>query len=307
MQLNNQPYRKVSQMDHITFLVRVYCLIDDWLATQPRLRSRGRAPALSDSEVMTIEVVGEFWGIDTDSGLYSHFRRYYGDWFPALTRLSRTTVTRQMANLRWVKERLWHHLVQQVEQDPQVNVVDSFPVPVCRLGRAYRCRRLREWSAWGYDDGVRQHFFGMRAHVRIAFPGVITALALAPANEHDRWVAADLLPHTSGWVLGDTNYWSPLLHDELAAHGTHLLAPPKTSVKREKHPWPAWLTQARRRVETVIGQLTERFQAKRVWARTPHHLCARWARKLLSHTIAVALCQEADLPSPLQFAGLVEI
>lgn len=66
---NNQAHRKVSQMDHITFLVRVYCLIDDWLATQPRLRTRGRMPTLSDSEVLTMEVVGEFWGIDTDSGL----------------------------------------------------------------------------------------------------------------------------------------------------------------------------------------------------------------------------------------------
>ena len=42
-----------------------------------RLRKRGPMPKLSDSEVLTIEVVGEFLGIDTDKGLHAYFRRHY--------------------------------------------------------------------------------------------------------------------------------------------------------------------------------------------------------------------------------------
>jgi hypothetical protein len=44
-----------------------------------RLRQRGRTPTLADSEVLTIECVGEFLGIDTDKGLYDHFRRHWRD------------------------------------------------------------------------------------------------------------------------------------------------------------------------------------------------------------------------------------
>jgi hypothetical protein len=55
----------------------VYCLIDDGLAGR-RLRQRGPNPIMADSEVLTIECVGEFWGIDTDKGLYERFRRYWG-------------------------------------------------------------------------------------------------------------------------------------------------------------------------------------------------------------------------------------
>jgi hypothetical protein len=303
---HHHTYRKVSAMDHNTVLVTVYCLIDDWLQTQPRLRARGRAPRLKDSEVLTMEVVGELLSIETESGLFKYFRRHYAAWFPQMRHITRTTFTRQMANLRWVKERLWQHLLSQLDMDPTLSVVDSFPVPVCRFARAYRCKRLRAWAAWGYDDVLGQRFLGLRAHVRIAFPGVITALALYPANEHDRWAAEDLLVGAQGWVLGDTNYWSPTLRDTLARQGAILLAPRKTSVKRERHPWPPWLTQARRRVETVIGQLVERFHAKRVWARTPHHLCSRWLRKILCHTFAVFLCQQAELASPLQFALLMD-
>jgi len=54
----------------------------------------------------------------------------------------------------------------------------------------------------------------------------------------------------------------------------------------------------------VIGQLTERYHAKRVWARDAWHLWSRWLRKLLSHTMAVFLCQRAGLGS-LRFADLI--
>jgi hypothetical protein len=44
-----------------TLLITVSCLIDEWLAGR-RLRQRGPTPVLSDSEVLTIECVGEFLG-----------------------------------------------------------------------------------------------------------------------------------------------------------------------------------------------------------------------------------------------------
>ena len=67
---------------------------------------------------------------------------------------------------------------------------------------------------------------------------------------------------------------------------------------------PIRLIQARRRIETVIGQLVERYHAKRVWAGDAWHLWSRWLRKLLSHTLAVYLCQQHGLGS-LRLADLV--
>ena len=56
-------------MDLNTFIVAVFCLIDDRIAEFGRLRGRGPAPTLCDSEVLTIEVVGEFLGLDEDTEL----------------------------------------------------------------------------------------------------------------------------------------------------------------------------------------------------------------------------------------------
>ena len=45
-------------MDLSTFIITVYCLVEEWLREQPRLRQRGGAPAVSDGEVLTMESAG---------------------------------------------------------------------------------------------------------------------------------------------------------------------------------------------------------------------------------------------------------
>jgi hypothetical protein len=289
-------------MQLTTFLVTVFCLIDDWLAGQ-RLRQRGPKPTLADSEVLTIECVGEFLGIDTDSGLYQYFRRHWGDWFPGLRRVHRTSFVRQAANLWAVKGRLHRHLLTQVGCDPAIWIVDSAAVPICRFARAYRCRRLRELAGWGHDEVAKQTYLGLRAHLRVCWPGVIVEGRLAPAGASDLAVGTELLAGVAGWVLADRNYASPRLAEQLAAQGGRLLAPPRGARQQRPRP-PPWLVGRRRRVETVIGQLTGRYHLRRVWARDAWHLWSRWQRKLVSHTMAVYLCQQHGLGS-LRFADLL--
>ncbi len=83
-------------MDLSTFMVAVFCLVDDRLNGK-RIRQRGPTPKLSDSEVLTIEIVGEFLGLDTDKGIYSFFRRHYAEWFPTLGEVHRTTTFARQA------------------------------------------------------------------------------------------------------------------------------------------------------------------------------------------------------------------
>lgn len=244
-------------MDITTFMIAVFCLIEDFLADR-RLRRRGPRPTLRDREVLTIEVVGEFLGIDTESNIFTHFCRYYADWFPGLRRITRTTFTRQSANLWKIKQELWQVLIEKIPHDPYLSIVDSFPVPVCRFARAPRCQTFGEVAAYGYDEVARQTYYGLRAHVRLAWPGVIVDCALAPANIHDTEGAEELLQGVYGFVLADRNYWKPELMQQWKTKDLHLLAPYK-SAKRQKQPYPRFLTHMRYRIETVFGQLVERF------------------------------------------------
>ena len=113
---------------------------------------------------------------------------------------------------------------------------------------------------------------------------------------------------SASWILTsssspDRNYWSPEFAERLADEGLCLLSPYK-SKEKEKKPWPRSLRQKRRRIETVISQMTERYRAKKVWARDRWHLTSRFLRKVLSYTMAVYFCQQIGL-SPLRFAELL--
>src|SRR5262249_61617809 len=107
------------------------------------LRSRGpRTPALPDPEVITVELVGEFLGLDHDKGLVEHFRRHHAAEFPGLPRVHRTTFARQAANLYTVKKQMHAHLAERLSAWDPGRLVDSPPVHACALDRAGVARRL---------------------------------------------------------------------------------------------------------------------------------------------------------------------
>lgn len=294
-------------MDLEDFIIAVYCLIDDVLKEATagrRIRARGPAPILADSEVLTMEAVGEFLGLDQDKAIFDYFHRHQADLFPALRRIHRTTFVRQAANLwRW-KERLWQTFLELIPHDPRISLVDSFPVPVCRFARAHRCRLFRGEAAYGHDEVARGTYYGFRCHVRVRWPGIVAAVSLAPANESDLAVLPELVEGTWGFAVGDRNYWSPKLAEQLAAGGLTLLAPYR-SAKRDRDPARSRaLSRIRYRAETTFGQLVERYDAKRVRARDLWHLCSRLLRKVLSHTLAVVLSVQRG-NEPLQLAHLL--
>jgi hypothetical protein len=290
-------------MDLNTFIIAVFCLVDDHLEGQ-RLRERGPQPKLSDSEVLTIEIVGEFLGIETDKGIYRYFRRHYSEWFPALGEIHRTTFARQAANLWKVKEYLWQDLLVLAAHDPAFALCDSMPLPVCLFARAYRCKRFRGEAAFGKDTLLRQTFYGFRMHMLVCWPGLITRFSVAPANAHELSVLPELVEFTSGIIVGDRNYHSPKTKEELATIGVELLAPYQHK-SADPHPErSAYLSRLRYRIDTVFSQLAGRYSIKRVWAKDLWHLTSRLLRKVLSHTVAFLLNYRVG-NQPLQLSRLL--
>ena len=239
-------------MDLETFLVAVYCLTDDTLPMvlhETRLRQ----------------------------GSYRYVCQHHRALFPALGTVHRPTFLRQAANLWTVKRALWQALVPRARGDAALSILDSVPVPVARFSRAKRCRRFPGVAAEGRDPCLPGLCFGLRAHLRLTGPGVIASFALAPANTADIAVAPELPTHATGWALADRAYGSPVVREQLRASGVALLTPFQTR-KYERTPWPRWLVTTRRRVETVLAPLVERYRSKRSWARDLWQLQSRWLR-----------------------------
>ena len=289
------------------YLLELFYLVDTQLEALksdlglPRLRRRGPEPVLHDSEVITMELAGEFRGIDTDEGIYAFFRRYHRGEFPALAAVCRTTFARQGANLWRVKQLLQRRLFGLLPSADEALdgrvlwVVDSFPLRVCRFRRAPGHKLFSGLgAAYGRDptDGGRTgRFFGFRVHLRgCAALGACAAFELAPGNVTDLPLAFELAPAGGGLGLGDRNYWGPDLQAALLRErGFKLLAPFR---KRGHDPWPLFsgtLSRLRQVIEPAIGQLATRFNCQSTWARDLWHLTSRLARKVLSHTAAVLL------------------
>jgi Transposase DDE domain len=290
------------------FIITCFCLIDEILpaATKgKRLRQRGPMPKLTDSEVITMEVVGTYLGLSQDQEMFDYFRRHYMHFFPLMAQVDRTTWLRQAANLWAVKERLWCLIRDRLLlYDPTVAIVDSLPIPVCQFARAYRCHRFDDTASFGKDHTCRQTFYGFRLHLRLCWPGVITQMYLAPANEQEGEVVWDLTAGTNGSLLGDRTYWLPTLQAALRKIGVVLLAPFRKASSQPAHSWSAVLGRVRYRIETVFGQLTDRCGVKRVWARDLWHLRNRLLRMVLMHTIC-GLFNLQDQAPPLQLDRVV--
>ena len=293
-------------MDLETFIVTVFVQLDDGLQTWlggRRLRQRGPAPRLHDSEVLTMEVVGEYLGLDQDSAILAYFQRHHQPLFPGIGQIHRTTFARQAANLWVAKAALWEQVIGLIPHDPALMLIDSVPAPVCRFGHAPRCQRLRGVAAYGWDATSKAVYYGLRHHLRVSWPGIVTAIAVAPANIHDQELVGELVAGQTGVVIGDRNYWNPALTADLARADLVLLAPFR---KRSRDPTPAAsrrLNRVRRQIETTASLLAERYHFKRLWARDLWHLTSRILRKLLSHTMAVLL--NGAHTHPLQLARLL--
>lgn len=297
-------------MDLDDCIIAVFCWVDETIATvvagQP-LRQRGPQPTLAASEVVTMEGVGEYLGLEQESALLAYCRRHYAHCFPALRTLQRTTFVRQAANLWALKERLWQRVLAVVPHDSTCAILDSLPLPVCQFARAYRCRRCRRCrgeAAFGKDTLVRPTFYGLRVPVRLEWPGVLTRFCVAPAHVHELLALPALAERTSGTLVGERHDWSPATTAAWHEQGVELLAPYR-SAKRDPHPrWSALLSRVRYRIDTVCGQLVDRCAIKRLWACDCWHLGNRLLRKVLLHTVAVLLNVDLGNP-PVHLAQLV--
>jgi hypothetical protein len=291
------------------YLLHLFYLVDTELeavkADQKifRLRRRGPQPTLADSEAITIVLAGEFLGIDIDEGIFDYFTNHHLAEFPALGKISRCTFVRQCANLWKIKQLMLERVVRRMRSllaDPIDGaiwwLIDSFPVRVCRLSRAHRCKLFRGLAGYGHDPaGWRDTYYGFRAHLRCADAGACAAIELTAANVPDGAAAVAVAPISSDplsiqTVLADRAYsTSPRWAQNLARLGTRLLAPPKERAKDKTPLASTLISRLRQTIETVIGQLAGRYNAQRTWARDLWHLCGRITRKILSHTASVLI------------------
>ena len=288
------------------FIITVFCNVDDlWqeMTEGQKIRTRGFAPSLSDSEIITMEIVGEFQGIETDKGIWSYFKGHWLNLFPQIK--SRSTFVRQAANLWCYKQKMQQKLARKVGGlADSVHLIDGLPIPLCHYQRAKNCRLFTGLANFGYCAAKDEKYYGFKVHLVISLEGVITGFTLTPANASERDTLWETTNGITGLLIGDKGYLGKELQQDLLNCGIDLQTAKRSNMKdtRDRH-WVKLLVKTRRLVETVIGQLTERFHLQKVRARDLWHLTNRVNRKLLAHTLAFWINRHS--PHPLQFEQII--
>lgn len=289
------------------FIIYVYCCVEEALSkiSTVNLRTRGFAPKLTDAEVITMELVGEFMGKDQDTSIWRYFRNSWHDWFPNLG--SRANFVKQSALLSDAKRRIHHWLVTEMGAlNDDIHMVDGFPMPVCEMSRSAHSKCFKGEAGYGYCASKDKKYYGFEGYILINFNGIICDYTFAPANIDERDVVQDMTDNIHGLLIGDKGFIRPLLTEELAAQHIDLQTPLRKNMKDERpKTFVQQLMKTRRLVETVIGQLAERFSIEKVRARDCVHLTNRFVRKILSHTLAASLNRFVGRKT-LNFSTLVE-
>lgn len=289
------------------FIITVFCWVETVVADVTagvKLRTRGVAPRLSDSEVIPLEIVGEVLGHDGDEAIWTYFKRHGAAWFPGLG--DRSTFVRPAANLWRIQQLLHEYLVAALGARAAAGyIIDGFPIAVCKLARAVRRQVLKAEADYGYCAAKREYDYGLKAHRLLERRGVAVGLTVTAANVDEREAAYDLLRAIEGLVWGDKGYIRPPFKADCEALGIDLQTPGRQNMK-ERRPrwWLKLLQRVRKRIETVIGQLEQRVGLAKTRARDAWHLTHQVTRKLLAHTVGVWLNLRQGR-EPLDLDGLL--
>jgi hypothetical protein len=282
-------------MERDIFIISVYCLVADIMKNIEKtckFRSRGFPPKLTDAEVITIEICGEFFKLHEDTEIYNYFKRHYLNFFPNLP--DRSNFIRQSAHLWQVKLLIQMLITEFSEQKfDQIQSIDTIPLPVCTYTRGgFRDKRFALQTEFGHCASKKMDYYGFKLGLRVSRQGMITHFPLLSARDHDLQHLGVLIENFSGTVPADKGFldgyqqelWKEVQQTQIITPNRKNMesSPEQVKLVRRTKYW-------RKPVETVGSQLTERFQITKIKVKDLWHYQNRIFRKILSHTVGVFL------------------
>lgn len=274
------------------FFTVVFVLIDDVyneiIPSSIKNRRNLSDSKLSDSEIISISLVGEAITVDSEKAWFYFVKKNFKDLFPNIC--DRTRFNRTKRNLYIVIKEIQKYFVSlPMFENDNIRIIDSMPIPVCKFARAYFSKCFKDISSYGYCASKKETYFGLKLHALVTRYGFITDFFLTSAGVDDRSAVFELTENKpSIKIIADKGYVSDNLKYELQKERNISLI----SLKRRNSKDPLEkqlrnvLSKTRRRIETSFSQLAEQFNINRVLAKSKWGLMLRITLKILSHNIS---------------------
>lgn len=289
LELNNYFIKEIKNLKDL--ITVVFVIIDDAYEeitpTHIKKRRNYNKATLSDSEIITISIVGELITIDSESAWLTFVKKNYSDLFPDMCDRSRFNRTRR--NLHAIIGEIRKYIVDSLGYNSEsLRIIDSMPIPVCKFGRAYFNKNFKVEAEYGYCASKKETFYGFKLHALTTANGFITDFVLSPANIDDReaiWELAE--SYSSIDIIGDKGYIAKNISSDLKSEKEIQLIFMKrnNSKKPYSKSFRQLIFKVRRRIETTFSQLTEQLNTNKVLAKSMWGFVTRVRTKILAHNL----------------------
>jgi hypothetical protein len=259
-------------------LVVLFCSVDDaYRLLNPRGCRYPSLKKLSDSEVLTLALLQQLRGVESERSFLRDAARFFSHLLPGVAGLHPSSFHRRLRKLGRFLEPLRRAVVPELAGEPETLLVDSTLLPVLHP------RQVRQsaagfggaaWARWGSFS-----VYGVKLHLLCSTNRVPLSYELTPANAADVRLVEELLAEArlgdavARRLFGDLAYRSKKLEGALAERGVKLAAE-----RTQRRP------EIRQQVEVCFATLKRAFGLGGTLAKTPVGLATRIAAKVAAYT-----------------------
>src|SRR5215207_6343716 len=282
----------MAQPNHTQRLARteealtvLFCLIDDAYALlNPKGRRYESIKRLSDSEVITLALLPQLRGVESERSFLRDAQRFFSHLFPGVVGLHPSSLHRRVRKLRRFLEPRRREVLSEMVGDPETLLVDWTLLSVLHPRQVSQGSGFPggAWVRWGSFS-----VYGVKLHLVCATNGVPLTYELTPANVADVSLTEELLAEAAlgdgvalgGGVarklLGDLAYRSEKLREVLAE--VDILLVTERSERR---------SGVRQQVEIALSSLKRVFGLGETLATRLVGLATRIVAKIAAYTYA---------------------
>ena len=263
-------------------------LFKDQITSEGNFLRCGVKPKFSDIEIITLSLVSEALGIDSENHLFGKLKTEFMNDFPNLIDRSQYNVRRR--KLFYKIEEVRALMAKEIIQEEYIHIVDSMPVEVCKLSRARRSRVCKESFETSPDKGYcaaqKSFYYGYKLHGLCTINGVFVSFDMTKASVHDIHYLKDVKEQIkNSFLLGDKAYLSEEIQTDLFSSSRIQLETPTRVNQYSFKKQSFHIRKARKRIETLFSQLCDQFMIRRNYAKSFHGLKTRVLSKITALTV----------------------
>lgn len=247
-----------------------------------------RQPKMSDCQIIALSITAESIGIDSENYLFGKLKKDYIADFPNL--IDRCNFNRRRKQLAPYLRQLNKCLADSMNEDENTFIIDSIPVPICKIAREKSSKVCREHFETAPDKGYsavnKAWYFGYKLHLVTSVRGVFHSMDLSKASVHDIHYLNDVKQSglNNCTLIGDKGYLSKTWQSDLFHTAKVELKTPMRSNQQNKERFEPIFRRFRKRIETMFAQLCDQFMLKRNYAKSVIGLSVRILSKLTAVT-----------------------